>query len=57
MAQLTDVDGDGDLDLLVKLDTEKLSEHEVDALCVLGALTYDGYVVSGSDTIRVVPVE
>ncbi|MBC8205908.1 MAG: FG-GAP repeat protein [Kiritimatiellales bacterium] len=57
MASLVDVDDDSDLDLLVKLDTEKLSEYEVEAECTLGALTYDGYVVSGSDTIHVVPEE
>ena len=53
MASLTDVDGDGDLDLLVHLETEKLAEYEIDTTCDLGALTYDGYVVSGSDTVRV----
>ncbi|MBE3132683.1 MAG: hypothetical protein IMZ55_04365, partial [Acidobacteria bacterium] len=53
MAELVDVDGDGDLDLVVHLETEKLAEYEIDTTCDLGALTYDGYVVSGSDTITV----
>jgi sugar lactone lactonase YvrE len=55
MANLEDVDGDGDIDLVVHLETEKLAEYELDALCELGALTYDGYVVSGMDTINIVP--
>jgi len=55
MANLEDVDGDGDMDLVVHLETEKLAEYELDALCELGALTYDGYVVSGMDTINIVP--
>jgi formylglycine-generating enzyme required for sulfatase activity len=55
MASLEDVDADGDLDLVVHLETEKLAEHELQAICEIGALTYDGYVVSGSDTIHVVP--
>ncbi len=55
MSNLTDVDDDGDLDLVVHLETEKLAEYPLDADCELGALTYDGFVVSGSDTIRIVP--
>jgi formylglycine-generating enzyme required for sulfatase activity len=55
MASLEDVDADGDLDLVVHLETEKLAEQELQAICEIGALTYDGYVVSGSDTIHVVP--
>jgi hypothetical protein len=55
MANLEDVDADGDLDLVVHLETEKLAEQELEAICEIGALTYDGYVVSGSDTIQIVP--
>jgi hypothetical protein len=55
MAGAEDIDGDGDLDLLVKIDTQKLCEYEIDTLLELGALTYDGCVVSGSDTIRILP--
>lgn len=55
MSNLKDVDDDGDLDLVVHLETEKLAEYELEAICELGALTYDGYVVSGSDTIQIVP--
>lgn len=47
--------GDEDENLIVHLKTEKLAEYEIEAVCEIGALTYDGYVVSGSDTIRIVP--
>jgi len=54
MSNLEDVDDDGDLDLVVHLVTEKLAAYGLDAVCELGALTYDSYVVSGSDTIQIV---
>ena len=57
MANLEDVDNDGDLDLMVHLETEKLADYGLEADCELGALTYDGYVVSGSDSIQIVPIE
>jgi len=57
MSSLEDVDSDGDMDLVVHIETEKLAVYELEAICELGALTYDGYVVSGSDTIQIVPAE
>ncbi len=55
MSSLEDVDDDGDLDLVVHLVTEKLAEYGLEADCEIGALTYDGYVVSGMDSIYIVP--
>jgi hypothetical protein len=55
MSNLKDVDDDGDFDLVVHLVTETLAAYGLDAICELGALTYGGYVVSGSDTIQIVP--
>ena len=54
MASLEDVDGDGDLDLVVHLDTENLALEPGALECTLGALTYDLYVVSGTDTVNIV---
>ena len=55
MASLEDVDGDGDYDLVLHLETERLAEYELETLMELGALTYDGYVIYGADLVRVVP--
>jgi hypothetical protein len=46
MASLTDVDGDGNIDLLVHLEIERLAEHDLTTVCELGALTVDGFVAA-----------
>ncbi|MHC4865881.1 MAG: NosD domain-containing protein [Planctomycetota bacterium] len=55
MATPEDVDDDGDLDLLVHLDTERLADYELDAEVEIGGLTQEGIVVSGTDTVHIVP--
>jgi hypothetical protein len=55
MANLEDVDGDGDLDLVVHLVTENLTLEPTATFCVLGALTTDGHVVQGQDFVNIVP--
>lgn len=55
MSSLEDVDGDDDLDLVVHLSTENLSLDPGAVVCVLGALTFDGYVVQGEDAVNIVP--
>jgi hypothetical protein len=54
---LEDIDGDGDLDLVVQVYTEALDLSAGDVEAVLTALTFDGEPVTGSDSIRIVPVE
>jgi len=51
-----DYDGDGDIDRVVNLDTERLAEEELVAYCEIGALTYDGLVVLGVDIAHLAPV-
>jgi len=55
MVTENDYNGDGLIDLQVKIDTEKLAEYQIDAVIELGAITTDGLVVSGSDTVTIVP--
>lgn len=54
---LEDVDGDGDLDLVVQVYTEALELVPGDAEAVLTAYTYSGELITGIDSIRVVPPE
>ncbi|WP_146659392.1 hypothetical protein [Anaerohalosphaera lusitana] len=54
MVSETDVNGDGLVDLLVKLDTQMLADAGVESVCEFTATTYDGMAVRGSDSITVV---
>lgn len=49
-----DVDRDGDVDLVVVLETENLYLEESDTTCVLGALTSSGLLVWGEDSVTIV---
>jgi hypothetical protein len=53
---LEDVDGDGDLDLVVQVVNEMTLEEGA-TMATFTARTYDGVLVTGSDEIRIVPPE
>jgi hypothetical protein len=55
MASLEDVDSDGLLDLVVHVETEALDLTEGDVEAVLEGMTFDGMMILGTDSIRVVP--
>lgn len=55
MASMEDVDADGDIDLVVHLETSALPLSGNETECTLGALTWDGFLVQGSDSVRIVP--
>ncbi len=50
-----DVDDDGDIDLLVHIETENLALETGVTEVVLTGQTYDGQAIAGTDTIEVVP--
>ena len=55
MMEDRDEDDDGDIDRIIHLDTESLAEYELDVICEIGALTYDGFVVLGVDIVHLAP--
>jgi hypothetical protein len=52
---LEDVDGDGDLDLIVQFEDIDGTYQVGDDVATLSGQTYDGDWIIGSDTIRIVP--
>lgn len=56
-ASITDVDGDGDNDLLVHIETEKLADYDLETEIELGGQTFGGEVVLGTDTLTVLHQE
>ncbi len=53
-ASLIDVNGDGLVDLLVHIETEKLADEDIQAQIFLGAMTFDGQVLLGFDAVTVI---
>ena len=52
-----DIDGDGDIDLLLHFDTEKLNLTVSNTEATLTGQTTEGREISGSDSVRIVPIK
>jgi hypothetical protein len=55
MASKEDVNGDGLLDLVIHIETQALQLSAGDTEAVLTGATYSGALITGKDTIRIVP--
>lgn len=54
MASFEDVDEDGLVDIVVHVDTSALQLSSTDAEAILEGMTYDGIIIRGVDTVRIV---
>ncbi len=52
---MEDVDGDGDLDLLLHFKTQELSLTNDSTTANLTGTTYGGQAIQGTDTVNIVP--
>ena len=52
--RMTDMDRDGDTDLLLFFSTQELSLDATATEATLIGITYDGRVILGTDTVRIV---
>jgi hypothetical protein len=57
LCSIKDLNGDGVLDLDIKVDTQNLEIDETDGAAILIGETYDGQAIKGLDFITVVPLE
>jgi streptogramin lyase len=55
MSSLQDVNDDGRLDLIIQVNTTALQLTDGDTLATLTAQTFEGKLITGSDSVRVVP--
>ena len=50
-----DVDGDGDLDLILRFKTQEVGLVGSDTEATLTGMTFDGIPIGGTDSVRIVP--
>ena len=55
IASFQDVNGDGRLDLVVQVETSALQLTSTDTVAVLKGKTFSGQLITGTDSVRVVP--
>lgn len=54
MASFEDINGDGLLDIVVHVETDSLKLSETDTEAILEGETFDGILLRGKDTVRII---